>query len=175
MISDELKELSRLIKLRNQTEVKGSRIIGRPFIIGHIGEYIASEIFDIELNKSASAKDHDGYFRSGKLKGSTVNIKYYSRKGRLLDMCKTSGPDFYLVFMGSSETKVMCPWDIDSVYLFNDEELKNKLDKIVKIGVATSVRRKLWERAMIYPTPNNSRLIVSEEMLGKLELFKVSN
>jgi hypothetical protein len=36
---------------------------------GHLGEWIASVVFDIELESSASAKGIDGRFRSGPLRG----------------------------------------------------------------------------------------------------------
>lgn len=171
MVTKEFRNFTDLIKQRNEVEVAGSKIIGRPFIIGHIGEYIASEIFDIKLNESASAKGHDGYFNNGPLKGCSVNIKYYSRKGRLLDLCKVEGPDFYLVLMGSSDKKEIAPWDIESVYLFDTKWLLEKLEGKVKIGVASSVRKEYWNSTMIYPVNVNKRIILSKDEIEKLELL----
>lgn len=172
MISEDFLKLTSLILHRNRIEVEGSRILGRPFIIGHIGEFIASEIFDIELNASASTRGHDGYFRSGQLASKTVNIKYYSRKGYILDMCKNSAPDYYLVLMGSSNKREIAPWDIETVYLFNSEALTRNLEGRVKIGVATSVKKEYWEAAMIYPNNTCGRINLTEDMLEKLKVLK---
>ena len=57
-------------------------------------------IFDIELEKSATNKGFDGYFRSGKLVGKTVNIKWYGKNERILDINKNAVPDYYLVMTG---------------------------------------------------------------------------
>jgi len=49
-----LKKLSNLLSKRNLIEGEIGKIIGRPAITGHLGEYIASNIFDIKLSESAS-------------------------------------------------------------------------------------------------------------------------
>ena len=56
----EIEELSKLIEQRNHIDYQIKEIINRPAITGHIGEFIASKIFDIELETSASAKSIDG-------------------------------------------------------------------------------------------------------------------
>lgn len=64
---EELVYLAGLIEQRNEIVGKITALIARPAQIGHIGEYIASKIFDIKLQDSASAKSIDGYFFSGNL------------------------------------------------------------------------------------------------------------
>jgi len=171
--TDKLIELAKLIQVRNDLETKVSSITGRPLIIGHIGEFIASELFDIELNSSANQKGYDGLFRSGHLAGKSVNIKYYSRKGRILDMNKSSSPDYYLVLMGSSEEKFNAPWDIETVYLFNTNELTKDIEGKVNIGTATSIRKELWRSAMVYPEYNNTELLIEEEKREVLKQFSL--
>lgn len=50
-----IKILSELIKEKNNIDREISNIIRRPAFIGHAGEYIASEIFDIELEMQAES------------------------------------------------------------------------------------------------------------------------
>ena len=75
---DELQELASLIKARNVLENSIAGIIGRPAHPGHIGEFVASRIFDIELPESAVNRGCDGHFRTGLLAGKSVNVKKYS-------------------------------------------------------------------------------------------------
>lgn len=42
---------------------------------GHLGEWTASKVFDIELEKSAVAAALDGHFRGSPLAGKSVNVK----------------------------------------------------------------------------------------------------
>jgi hypothetical protein len=42
---------------------------------GHLGEWLAAQVFDIELEVTAAAAGIDGRFRSGPLPGRTVNIR----------------------------------------------------------------------------------------------------
>lgn len=60
-----LEELVRLIHARNETDEEISGIIGRPAEKGHVGEYIASKVFDIALEHAATEKAHDGRFTTG--------------------------------------------------------------------------------------------------------------
>lgn len=96
----DLGKLAELIKRRIKIDSEIARIINRPAERGHVGEFIASVVFDIELEKSATRKGFDGYFRSGKLMGKTVNIKWYGKNERILDINKNSIPDYYLVMTG---------------------------------------------------------------------------
>ena len=57
-----LKQLADLIGKLNALEPEITALIWRPAQIGHIGEYIASRIFGIELVESAAHKAIDGSF-----------------------------------------------------------------------------------------------------------------
>src|SRR5436305_1815495 len=96
----ELKRLSELIQARTQIDKKIATLVGRPAILGHVGEYVAAEIFGIVLEQSAAHKGIDGRFASGPLTGRTVNVKWYSQLEGLLDMNPDSHPDDYLVMTG---------------------------------------------------------------------------
>ena len=159
---DSLKELSQLLKERNAIDDQIANIINRPALNGHIGEYIASSIFDIKLHEEANHGGSDGIFSSGILKGKSVNIKYYSKEEHLLDINMKDSPDFYLVLTGvksiaaSSKGKTR-PFVISSAFLFDAEKLLNTLvARKVKIGVATSVISSMWEEACIYPKENDA-------------------
>src|SRR5574339_131973 len=97
---DDLIQLARLIDIRNQTEGEITALIGRPAAIGHIGEYIASRVFNITLETSASHKSSDGYFCDEPLRGHTVNIKWFAFQEGILDITPDALPDYYLVLTG---------------------------------------------------------------------------
>lgn len=172
-----LARLADLLTARNSIDDAISRIIGRPALIGHLGEYIASAIFDIELHKSATQKGSDGVFRSGKLEGRSVNIKWNPKHEGFLDLNPTAVPDFYLVMAGPKSQAASSrggtrPFKICSVFLFDSKALMEKLQGAgVKIGVATSLRKELWDSAEVYPRHKNSALDLSEEQRRNLELF----
>jgi hypothetical protein len=169
--------LAELIHAKNKIDDEIAEIIGRPSLIGHIGEYIASEIFKIELEQSAVEKGIDGRFTQGPLKGQTVNIKFYAKRENLLDINPDYLPDYYLVITGPKSGPVSSrgatrPWLISSVYLFNSQKLMNELKNCdVKIGIAASVISKLWDEAEIYPNQSNNIIPLSEEQVQQLRLF----
>ena len=174
---DDLLQLSKLIKTRNQLEEEITAIIGRPALIGHIGEYIASKIFAIDLEESASQKSIDGHFTMDPLRGYSVNIKWYGKYESILDITPDALPDFYLVLTGAKSSAMSSrgqtrPWLIKSVYLFDAPELFAALRKRgVKIGIATSVRQQHWQEAEIYPGQRNDRLLLSDGQRRLLALF----
>ena len=155
-----LKQLAELLSSRNCIDKEIAGIIDRPAITGHIGEYIAAVIFDIKLSESASQKTLDGHFQSGLLAGSSVNIKYYTVRGAILDITPDSLPDFYLVMMGSSVSREssrnrIYSVNIASVHLFETSSLIAALrERGVKIGVATGA------------------FTISEEQIENLALFR---
>ncbi len=174
---DELTKLAQLIQVRNQTEKEITALIGRPAQIGHLGEYIASKIFNINLHKSASFKGSDGFFASGNLANSSVNIKWYAKLEGLIDININALPDYYLVLAGPTTQKTNSkdearPWLINGVYLFEANELIQKLNSWkVKVGVATSIRKELWMRAEIYPKQTNLSFVLTEKQRQQLSLF----
>ena len=61
-----------------------------------------------------------------RLAGKTVNIKTYSRHESVLDI--GSHPcDYYLVLTGPASQARVLPWVIDSVFLFEREQLLARL------------------------------------------------
>lgn len=174
---ENLVHLAELIRKKNAIESKIASIIDRPAIIGHVGEYIASRLFKIQLEQSASQKGIDGYFDEGPLVGKSVNIKWYTKQNGLLDITLESLPDYYLVLTGtrapaSSSKGTTLPWVIQEVFLFNSDELVQSLRaRKVKIGIATSVVSDSWQKAMIYPHSSNHHLSLTDEQIMTLSLF----
>ena len=174
----ELEKLAKLIKQRNAVEKEITSIIGRPASIGHLGEYIASRIFNIKLSESASQKGIDGHFIEEPLAGRTVNIKWYAKREGLLDITPDSLPDFYLVLAGPKPEAMTSrgrtrPWFIESVYLFEAQTLVQQLQaRGIKIGIATSVRQEFWNEAEVFPNQNNSKLTLSAEQCEAIAQFE---
>ena len=175
---NQLHRLASLLHERNRVDGEIASAIGRPAHPGHIGEFVAAAIFDIELHESAVQKGTDGQFTRGPLSGRSVNIKKYSLEQGLLDVRPDALPDFFLVLTGArtpaaSSRGTTQPWTIESVYLFEAVPLVEQLrTRGVKIGVATSVRRHLWHDAEIYPSPNNATLRLTPEQISMIELFR---
>ena len=175
---NELKQLADLLSKRNEVDSAISEIIGRSAEKGHIGEYIAAQIFSIKLNPNASEKGFDGEFTQEPLKGKKVNIKYYGKREGILDIKKDNLDIYYLVMTGPISPAVSSqgqsrPIVVEGVYLFNAKELIKFLEeKDLKIGVASSVKKELWEKAMIYPEQRNTEFIVSPKQIEQLQLFE---
>ncbi len=175
----DLDQLAKVIRQKNVVDDEIARIIGRPALIGHTGEYIAAKVFNIELEQNAAHKAIDGRFTDGFLDGKTVNIKWYAKQEGILDVSpKAPPPDFYLVMTGleaaaASSRGMTRPWLISRVFLFDARELLRTLRSrgVNGIGTATSIRREYWEGAEIYPTPHNKQLILSDRQKEMLALF----
>lgn len=157
VISTNIEELGELIGKRNGIEEKISEIIDRPAEKGHIFEYIASQLFPIKLNKSASKGGYDGIFTGGDLNGKKVDIKFHAINGHLINLNPKVDRDTYLlIFTGPYEsvssskgkTRPLC---IDKIYLFNEKDICDQLDNRVKVGIATSVKSEYWNGKEIYP------------------------
>jgi hypothetical protein len=180
-MSESLHQLADLLRQRAVIDHQIAKLIGYPAHPGHIGEFIAAAVFDIELNPSASHAAHDGYFRGGPLLGKSVNIKLYSRHELMLDVVKsniaTHHPDVYLVMVGPKGASLTskgssAPLSIEAVYLFDAHRLLETLIGYgVKIGVATSVRTQHWSEAEIYPNAVNPLLSLTPEQRSLLSLF----
>ncbi len=170
----DLDKLSNLLAELNSIGEKISEITQRPATIGHTGEYIAAEIFDIELEESANAKGNDGRFRSGNM---TVNIKWYSKLEYMLDINPEALPNFFLVMTGPKALEPTSkggirPWLIDYVFLINAAELVIELNaRGVKIGVATCVQKHEWQAAEIFPNKRSMVYRMSDDQMGKLMAF----
>jgi hypothetical protein len=173
----ELAELAALLRERNALDARLGRLLDRPALVGHIGEWIAARVFDIELEHSANAAGYDGHFTTGLLAGRTVNVKMYGKRENVLDVNPTAPVDHYLVFTGPksaglSSRGALRPFCIESVYLFDAERLHTELlERGVKLGVASSVRAVQWDAAEIYPRSRNQDLVVSEPQRRKSAMF----
>ncbi|HEV2236040.1 MAG TPA: hypothetical protein VGR57_05195 [Ktedonobacterales bacterium] len=158
---DDLAQLAALLRERNAIDEQIASLIDYPPHAGHLGEYVASAIFNIALNQSKSQKRSDGNFRLGPLAGKSVNIKYQSKQAGLLDLIASTKladhPDYYLVLTGPTSPAAAsrghsAPWIIASVFLFDSSLLLAALTQTgAKIGIASSVRSAVWHEAMIYP------------------------
>jgi hypothetical protein len=172
-----LNDLAGLIREKNEHDARITAIVGRPALIGHVGEYIASRVFGIRLHESAVHKGSDGVFSDGALAGRSVNVKWYARNEGLLDLHQTDPPDFYLVLSGPAPSGAFVkggvrPWLITQVHVFDASMLHATLAQSgTKIGVASSVRKAYWIDAEVYPTPRNQLLVLSAEQRGMLALF----
>ena len=166
-----------LLHDRNAIDAELAELIDRPMTSGHLGEWIAARIFNIELEASATAAGIDGRFRSGALQGRTVNIKWYLKREGVLDTTELAALDYYLVLTGppsaaASSRGATRPWCIQAVFLFDARQLRSEqIRRGVKQGVASSVMKQRWAAAEIYPTPTNPRLTVTEQQARLIRLF----
>jgi hypothetical protein len=62
--TDSLAQVAALLRERNAIDVQLAQIMNRPMTSGHLGEWIATRVFDVELEASAVAAGIDGCFRS---------------------------------------------------------------------------------------------------------------
>jgi hypothetical protein len=161
----------------NEIDAEIAAITGRPMTSGHLGEWIASQVFDIELERSAVAKAIDGRFRSGPLAGRTVNVKWHLKREGLLDLTTSGLLDYNLVLTGSRSAATSSrlgtrPWRIDGVYLFDAKELIADLTvRRLRVGIASSVRAQLWNSAEVFPTSRARLLPLSQEQRDALRLW----
>jgi len=174
-VPDDLARLADLLHQRDGLDAKIAQIVGRSARPGDVGEFIAARIFDIELSASATQPGYDGTFRSGPLRGKTVNIKTYGDILGGIDI----GPhpcDHYLVLTGPPRKTPAGvrhhPWRITGVYLFDIARLVATLHgRGVKIGIATSLRKADAEAARVFPPTGRSPLALTPEQVALLRLF----
>jgi len=173
----ELKRIAELLGEWNRVGREIADLIGRPTEKGHVGEFIAARIFQLQLHGSAVAAGSDGHFTEGPLAGCSVNVKWYAKREGLLDLSTGQVPDYYLVLAGPAATASSSrgtdrAWVIESVHLFRADRLHEQLAaRNVKIGVAASVRRELWEAAEIYPR-DHQEFPLSREQRRALSWFR---
>ena len=104
MSSNRLEVLADLLRRRNDLDAEIASVTGRPALPGHIGEFIAAEVFGIDLHPSATHTGSDGTFRTGSLAGRTVNVKLYGFQEGILDVKVQDPPEFYLVLTGDKRS-----------------------------------------------------------------------
>ncbi len=175
---EQLIQLAELLRHYTAIGDKIARLISRPVALGHLGEFVAAQIFRIELAASATEKGLDGRFVGGPLAGRTVNVKWYGKREGMIGLDLSERAEYYLVLSGPKSTALSSrgatrPWRIDAVYLFDARQLHQALrERKVKIdSSATSVANKYWEAAEIYPTVRNSILSLTDEQRNLLALF----
>jgi hypothetical protein len=177
MSDTSLAEVAALLRERNALDARLGQIVGRPPEKGHLGEWIASQIFDIKLETSASRKAIDGQFRTGLLAGRTLNIKWFFKREGGLDMTESPDLDYYLVLAGPatpalSSRGMTRPAVIAAVYLFDAAQLlAQEGARGVKVGIFSSVMNAQWQAAEIYPTATCPALMITDEQRRQLELF----
>jgi hypothetical protein len=170
-VLEDLERLAGLVRVKNEADLAIARLIGRPCERGNIGEFVAAKVFGIQLMPSGSHPSYDGVFQDGPLNGMTVNVKTYGRHESVLDI-SVHPCDCSLVMTGPPGQSRTLPWVIDSVFLFNNEELLGRLRaRGVKIGLATSVRKADWEAARIFPAHPMSPIQLSAQQQAWLSLF----
>ena len=166
---EQLQQLAELIRQRNRIDDAIADLIGRPAEKGHISEYIAAIIFDIELCGSKTNPGADGYFRSGALAQKSVDIKYLARKAQSGNwLNRKQRPDYYLVLTGlyippGSSKGQKRPFVIDYVFLFDRSTILSLQGNNIPI--------ELWNAAEIYPQPRNPLLTLTEQQREMLRLF----
>jgi len=173
-----LLRLAGLLSARNLIDGQIAGVVQRPALAGHIGEFIASLVFGIELASSATRAGHDGRFSDGPLAGQTVDIKYYAKREGLLDINERHLPRFYLVLTGPKSAAMTSkagtrPFMVEEVFLFDAESLlAEQRARGVAIGVASSVPTRMWEAARTCPPAAQSRLRLSADQVQLLDLFQ---
>jgi hypothetical protein len=176
-VDEPVARIAALLQERNSIDASIAKIIDRPVTAGHLGEWIASQIFDITLEESAATQGFDGRFRSGTLRGCTVNIKWYMKRTGLLDTTEFPGLDYYLVLTGppspaGSSRGITRPWCIQAVFLFEAHQVRTgQAARGVRSGIASSVIKKHWDAAEIYPQARNTLLTATPEQVQMLRMF----
>jgi hypothetical protein len=174
---DQVSHIAKLLGQRNDIDDAIAAVIQRPMAAGHLGEWIAAQVFGIELEQSAATAAIDGHFSFGPLRGCTVNVKWYLKQEGLLDMSESSALDYYLVLTGPRSAALTSrggtrPWRIDHVYLFHAPTLLTEQQaRGAKTGTAASVLKAHWDAAEIYPNASNPLLPLGERETGLLRLF----
>ncbi len=152
-VRDRLIELSSLLRTRNFVDGEIAGLVGRPAQRSHIGEYIARVVFDIAEPDSAAQADNDGAFRTGILKGQTLNVKFYGKDAGVWSIKEYPSVDYYLVLTGaregagSSRGKTR-PLVIDQVFIVPETTLR---EHGVRPGI-TTVKQTVRDPYRVYPT-----------------------
>jgi hypothetical protein len=170
---DSVTAVARLLRERNEIDGEITRIINRPAVAGHLGEWLASQLFDIDLEPPDSAEAFDGRFASGPLATRTVNIEWISKRDEDLVLTSSRPVDFHLVFTGPKALALTIrgiarPVKINGCYLF---EARGREARQATRGAASSLLAEQWDAAEIFPGGNNPLLAIGPEARGLLALF----
>ena len=157
MTMSNLEQLASLLASHDVIDEKIAALIGRPALRGHVGEWIAQEIFRVTLAENGVQEGFDGWFADGPLAGKTVNVKWYGERAGVLDIKPDDRLDYYLVMTGPQAAAISSrgrtlPWVITEVFLFDARALVEQFKKQKRtLGVASYVRKHEWEAARVYP------------------------
>ena len=175
----DLELLNRITRVLRALDEPAGGLIATPQgagVNGDFGELVAASVFPLVLHGDPLHPGSDGFFADGRhggkcLRGKTVEVKRYAKHPGYLDL-KQTPPDYYLVVSGpKTNEKPFDPWAIESVFLFDGPRLHDDLVKHgVKIGEPTSIRKKLWDGAKIFPC-RNPDYPLSTEQREALRLF----
>ena len=150
-------KLKRIASLIGEVETVIEKQIDRR----NIGAFIASEVFDIVLDKHRNII-YDGRFRSGEHKDKSVLVKWYGTRKPTLDIDGGMPPDFYLVLTGSEKEFVS-----EEVYLFDVIPLITKLrvrNQETGLTDPTMMRNQDWDEA---------RVMLTEEQKNQISIFSI--
>jgi hypothetical protein len=174
-VSEDLVRLAHLLAARDALDAQIAELVGRSARPGDVGEFIAAQIFGLELAAATTQAGYDGIFGSGPLAGKTVNVKTYGDVLGGLDI--SAHPcDYTLVLTGPPRGGPAGVhhhrWRITGVYLFEMTQLLATLTaRGVKIGIATSLRKADVAAAQIFPQSDRSPLRLSPDQVRQLRLF----
>jgi hypothetical protein len=99
-VSGQVERIASLLRERNVLDEQIGAIIQRPMTSGHLGEWVAAQVFGIELAASAIQAGIDGRFTAGPLEGCSVNVKWYLKREGLVDLTESPVLDYYLILAG---------------------------------------------------------------------------
>ncbi|MFG1925919.1 hypothetical protein [Cryptosporangium sp. NPDC048952] len=172
-----LTHIARLLHERNLIDAQIAEVTDRPMTAGHLGEWIASQLFPIELEKNAANRGYDGRFTEGPLRGKRVNVKWYLKQEGLLDLIAPELLDYYLVFTGPISAAfgsrgTTRPWCITNIFLFDAEQVTaQQMARGVGTGTAASLLQGQWAAAEVYPGRRSELLPITDEQSMALRQF----
>ncbi|MGC4789203.1 DUF6998 domain-containing protein [Micromonospora sp. DT178] len=174
LVTETLRQLAALLRDRDELDTRIAALTGRSARPGDIGEFIAAQVFDIELAAAIQA-GYDGTFRSGPLAGRTVNVKAYGDAFAGLDI-SPHHCDHYLILSGPAKPPGIVRhhrWRISAAYLLDTRRLLETLTaRGVKVGIATSIRRGDLDAAQVFPTVGaHAPIRLTPEQTALLSLF----
>jgi hypothetical protein len=175
-----LQQLAGLLAIRNQVATQITATTGRPALLGHLGAYIAAQVFDIALEASAANEAFDGRFKSRPFAGKAVDVSWYPRRENLIDLRADDPPDHYLVRSeprgpAASARGDDRPWLIEAVHLFVARTLLDCLKRRgAKIGIAASVASDSWGPSQWHPTTSPGLPELTQEQGDALCLFSLA-
>ncbi len=104
MTEYQVEQIASLLRVRNALDERIGTIIQRPMTSGHLGEWIAAQVFGIELASSAVETGIDGWFKAGPLYRRSVNVKWYLKREGLLDLTEAPILDYASSTIGSTRS-----------------------------------------------------------------------